>query len=173
MLDLVIDCESLSLAPNAAIWQIGAVCGDQTFKCTINPSPLLSDVRFDVSQSTIDWQLVNNYENYSDALTINPTYAAEYLIDSLIQWVNQLHPKPTAVWSRHPIDSFWLDNLAKVTGRKLPWKYYQCFDIATLAHVAGERLGKPPANSHDALVDAMFDYENLKRLKEKLNGNSG
>lgn len=171
--DLIIDCESLSLEPNAAIWQIGAVCGDQTFECTINPEPLINNLAFHTDQKTVDWQLTHNLENYADAKTINPVYGPEHLIDTFIQWVNQFSPKPDAIWSRHPIDIFWLNNLASVTRRKLPWKYYQCYDIATVAHLAGERLGKPPANAHNALTDARFDSIELRRLKEKLRNGLG
>ncbi len=166
--DLIIDCESLSLEPNAAVWQIGAVCGDQTFECTINPYFLICNTDFHVDQATLDWQLVNNLENYKDAQTISPDFGPSWLLENLIAWINELPSKPTAIWSRHPIDITWLTNMAKVTGIQLPWKYWQCYDIATVAHLAGERLGKPPANAHNALTDARFDSIELRRLKEKL-----
>lgn len=173
-LDLIIDCESLSLEPNAAIWQIGAVCGDQTFLGTINPHYYLQHFNpgFHVDSVTVAWQSANNLENYRDAETINPVFGASWLLESLLAWINELPGKPSAIWSRHPIDITWLTNMSKVTGLKLPWKYYQCFDIATVAHLAGERLGKPTAGAHNALVDARFDSMELRRLKEKLRNGS-
>lgn len=164
---VMIDCETVGLAPSAGIWQIGAKCGDHNFKGTLNPRGYFPDDHlFLVDQSTIEWQMSNNWENWNKAHMVTEAIKPAHLISDFIAWIDQLPETPKSFWSRRPIDFFWLNYAAQQFNIPVPWKYYNCYDLMSAATmVPGFTVAKPTSDkAHDAYEDAAVQYSELERL---------
>jgi len=128
--NVMIDCETMSTAGNAAVLQIGAVRFnmyglDEEFEVNISLEDLIKH-GCDVSASTILWWLgrstsarVALIEGQSRAVTIKSA------MDSLTDFLMPVPWLETAVWGNDPsADNRWIMELCSKVGTPIPWEYY-------------------------------------------------
>ena len=172
---LMVDIETMSTEPSAAILAIGAVhfdlSGDgyaATFSKRIS---LESNERAhrSFSASTILWWLQQSKEAQSALYEgqISPLAGA---LKEFWQWVGALSPKPQTVWAKDP--DFDVVILKHAMGRDWPFKYSASRSVRTIWDLAypGEHSPGPQGTAHDALTDAIHQvalvqvaYQELKQ----------
>lgn len=159
--DIMIDIETLSSSPRAAVIQIGACAfnlrtGDigPTFSKMVKP-----DLKHtEISVSTVCWWLEQNEEARRVAATCLRDGVNEMTaLSMLTHFVHETGAMDLCVWAMPPeFDLVILRNLADSLGYTLPWHFAATRDLRTLEYIAGgsKDLRVKPDVAHDAAKDA-------------------
>lgn len=161
--DIEFDLETLSLEPNAAITEIGAVAynlGDgipvqYPFHTKHHLSSIPASRRID--GLTLAWrlgerhsaQLVDSNVDYREGLT------------TFFDWVHATLAPGGRVWSRGHMDYVWLESALLDLKLQLPFEFRQWRDSRTYTDMQlhpGTRVVEPKRNgpAHNALWDAEY-----------------
>lgn len=155
---VMLDLETLSTSPNAAILQIG-MCRfdadnvwDQERIC-VDLQSLLSR-NFTVDGATVCWWM-----GQSDAAR-SSVFSGGMPIESALgkfrAWWNAAGVAGQKVWSHGAsFDVPIMDSAHRRLGTKVPWDYRDVRDTRTLFELAGGVVGPKPEVPHDAMHDAV------------------
>lgn len=180
---LMIDLETLSTAPDAAITQIGAVAFDpargllaDSFARHVSIESCIR-AGLKVDGSTVCWWM----EQAEDArLSFTRGQVGALAIDAaladLASWVNLTFGAqgPEGVWSHGAtFDLPILDSaFRRVLGRAVPWRYTAARDTRTLFALAGALLpqlaGPSVGVAHDAVYDCQYQVQGVVSAYRKL-----
>lgn len=162
----MIDCETLSQSPQAAVISIGACIFDangihHTFKVNIKPESAKAFGMI-ISQDTIEWWLKQSDEARKASLERN--VMADFGLGQFVEWYN-IH-KPDYVWSQGiTFDIVILEHAFKCVKLECPWKFWHIMDCRTVLNMFGintKDLHKAASSTHhDALDDAKVQAEAL------------
>ncbi len=158
---VMIDIETLSLLPNAAVISIGATHIDPAdfpdFYCNVARETRQQQM-YDISQTTLSWW-DKQAEEVRASLATDQRSPAE-AIGRLAQWLEDIgfdRYDPThTIWANGAqFDIIILENMCRVEGSAVPWTYSQVRDYRTVVREYGEGLDFPKNEAaHNALADA-------------------
>jgi DNA polymerase III epsilon subunit-like protein len=159
--DVMVDCETYSLRPNAAILSIGAVVFDRNWPSPDRSASFYRVIKLDgqvevygrdVDRGVVDWwsqqpseaqeHLLRNPEAVvlPHALMAFSAFCARYEVDT--------------IWSMGAIsDNVWLGSAFDACSLRFPFHYRRQLCLRTLAEVA--EVERSQANTHHALEDAI------------------
>lgn len=186
--DLMIDCETLSLAPRPYILSIavGAFNALDLSGCRFWSTSLVGpQPGADIDADTVRWWLEQDRATLIEALG-GPAQKIpglstdregkeitlrEFLVEAItsIATIN-----PERIWVRG-IDHFWLENHFKALGLKAPWKYNQVVDLRSV-ETAAKLAGYPGYNEpegasgprHSALADVVYQINATRSVMQWL-----
>lgn len=166
---IMLDIETMGTRPSSAILSIGAVEFNAAkisnpFSVRISLQSCL-DVGLTVDASTINWWIEQSAEARNKLLNTNPIPLAEALLalNAAFLWKDKL------VWCNGlNFDLPILEHAYYVTGKHVPWKYYNGRDYRTIKGLFPKELIRSlevkPAVAHDALEDAAAQAKTLQAL---------
>jgi hypothetical protein len=178
MNDYMVDLETLSLRPNAAIISIGAVQFDyQTgelgaeFYCNIDPASAV-EAGGHIDADTVMWwmkqekaartALESNRLSIHGALEI----FRGYLMASLPDYMS--HPR---IWGNGAAaDNVWLATAYKNAGIELPWHFTDDRCYRTLKNLYPDVVTERTGVAHNALDDAKNQARHAIQLLRRLKG---
>lgn len=167
---IMIDCETLSTAPNAQVLTIGAV--------RFNPSAdevqdklylkidieSCNDLGLDISESTIEWWVKQNPQALEDAFSDSNRLHIKDAMKDLYKFCRI----GTGFWSHGSIfDIVVLEHIFKKVQIGPPWKYYQVRDTRTLFSLGIDPM-MPTNTAHNALDDAVAQARSVQNVTRKL-----
>ena len=150
----MVDLETYSELPTAAIASIGAVKFDPTtrtildeFYCTIDPISC-KGYGLHFSKNTLDWWKTQPVEVRKTLRENNIDLETALL--SLTEWMSEfdkiccwnMFDVPILIYSYH------------IIGSKEPWKFYNTLECRTIADVYGKKIVRDSSKHHNALEDA-------------------
>lgn len=170
MKDVMVDLETMGMAPDGAICAIGACLFDiqtgeigQDFSCTIH---LNSSVTHGMSldPNTITWWLSQSNEAREKLF-----HDVRSLDDALYGFA-KFCPGKFSLWSHATFDAVILDSAYKYVGIKRPWHYRDVRDIRTLTYLWKTLTGQstPPQKerkgAHIAVEDAIHQAKYCSKM---------
>ena len=179
--DLSLDIETLALEDEAVILSVAIVGSPFTDSGAIFYSHL--DIEYQmfklqrtVTADTLRWWMDTNDELFVSTLRTCLAYGLAP-DEFFARMQNYFFGYNCRVWMNPPrFDADILENLAKQMGTKLPWTFRDESDLRTLRALAQEKspalyatLPPKPIGAHDALVDATYQLEIVKRCKSIIN----
>lgn len=177
---MMVDCETLGLAPGCAILQIGAVVwDDQADAADLGYrwgrhvdllDCLMRGLR--VEDNTLDWWRSPEQEEARRSLVLRGGGDAVPLTDAL-QQLRGLWQETGAerLWANGPAaDAVWLEAAYRAVGLVPPWRYSQVRCFRTLMELAGVESDDrtAPDLPHDGLSDAAAQVTDARRALDKL-----
>lgn len=174
--EVMIDLETMSLRPDAAIISIGAVKfdpngipGDIMLNDKMEPDRFLMNVdladcmRYGLN---VDGHTVMWWMQQSDAARVSVAADAkplEHALASFHAWYGTMN-LPT--WCNHPeVDTAILKTAFLAGGYGTPpWKYNDTRDYSTVRSLFPEIEIEPPSLAHNALADAIAQATHLQKL---------
>lgn len=173
--DLMLDLETLSTSPNAAVTQIGACFFDRKtgdIGDTFSVKCIPNFRHYDVDFSTVKWWTQQSEEARQsvfsdDAIDIN---AAVLKFAMFLD--KQDLGKDFRVWAMpSTFDVVIMEHAFKTEGLNVRWRYNAARDVRTVLEIAG--FGKEdrvlPEVAHDALSDAVAQAKTVAKAFEKIN----
>jgi len=170
----MVDIETLSTLPNAAIITIGAVLfdprGEDTEETLREHAMLFGPISFEsneaegrhISASTMAWWLKQSPEAQAGLFEgdVVPLRAA---LERFRQWVNNASPAPTRFWAKDPtFDGVILEDAFRSMGLMWPFKFWETRSVRTcmeLAYPPGGLRGDFPqigvGVAHNAVDDSI------------------
>ena len=177
MRDMMLDLETLSSSPRAAIVQIGACMFDRETgeigdRFKVVTAPDLD--KYDVSYDTLHWWFGQSVEAQDaimprETLVTIPLNAA--LEDFLRHFVLHQDTATLCVWATPTtFDNVILENALRTEGFIVPWRHYNARDCRTLFELAGiEKEDRvKPELAHDALSDAIAQAKTVAKAIQRL-----
>lgn len=159
MYDIMIDLETWSELPIAAIASIGAVKFNiktreivDEFYCTIDPNSCKAH-NLHFSKDTIEWWKKQSKEA-RDALKINNIDLTDALLN-LKQWMDPY--KNLCSWGIFDIPI--LHHAYYKIGQKEPWKFYDVLECRSISKMFDGSIDRTSATHHNALVDARIQAQ--------------
>lgn len=166
MTDVMIDLETLSTRPDAAILSIGAVMFDDNglgmdFYCPVRRQGQ-EELGFHVDLRTIEWWAKQTPEARAAAFDDPNAMTIKEAIGSLCLWLSGnrvgvgFGPSIKA-WSHGSgFDLPILEHACRVVGIRNPISYADCRDTRTIYEIGGINIHvlRDPSTHHNALVDA-------------------
>jgi len=178
---VMLDLETLSLASNAAVIQIGMVagCGNSeafsTFEISISPEQYRNKLPvFDVDAATIAWHHKTNEENFQkcQASEVKVREAAN-AVREFIEEQKEGGTYQIWLWAcGTDFDIAVLNNFFKVAGVKPNWAYGNVRDYRTLREMHPE-VPKNYKNNHSALSDAVNQFGHLMEILGRMQKHGG
>lgn len=167
---VMVDLETMSTEPNAAIISIGAVACRQgvilrEFYSVVSLQSCM-DVGLDVSASTIMWWLGQSEEARKAVRLASNTITKE--LGELNAWAESLN-NPRVWGNGSDFDNVILKNAYKAVGLKPFWSYYndRCYrTIKNLIDPQRRLLPREAAVAHHALFDAADQMAHLQAMFE-------
>lgn len=182
-LECMLDLETLSIAPTAAIISIGAVKFDpygtigqlmdpkyteyKPFYATIDMHSVVTDHGFTVDGQTIKWWMSDNVTNEARSALQIDTQPLEVVLSSFWEWYG---PESMPTWGNGAnFDNMILRNAYEKLGGVCPFKFYhdRCFRTIK-SMLPGVQYVKPTL-AHHALSDAEAQAIHLQKLYNFLN----
>lgn len=177
MTDVMIDLETLSTRPDAAILSIGAVMFDEhgigeDFYCPVRRYGQ-EELGFHVDPKTIEWWSKQTPEARAAAFDDPNAMTIKEAIGSLCLWLVS-HHKMTRVnaWSHGSgFDLPILEHACRVLGMRNPISYMACRDTRTIYEIAGVDINvmRDPATHHNSLVDARVQAQGVILARRTIN----
>lgn len=163
-INVMVDTETVGLANDAGIWQIGAVVFGSyveapEFKHTVHPNNAMSSVLgFSHELATIKWQEEKNTENWERAKECEVTNAAMYNMAATFKaWLETLEETSglkVRLWFKGvDFDLPKLQHLYKSVRLYMPWHYRNVMCCRTAFNLVGYEPSTF-VGAHDALEDA-------------------
>jgi hypothetical protein len=168
---VMVDLETMSTRPNAAILTIGAVqfdpFGNDTeenikadrrrhFYETISFESNEAEGRH-FSAGTIKWWLGQSHA--AQKALLNPTTHLRGALTGFRMWVNGCTPKVDRVWAKSPeFDCIILKDAFDAVGEMWPFSYWNSRDVRTVVELAYPEGNEPEigvGTAHNALDDAI------------------
>lgn len=177
----MVDIETMSTEPNAAIVSIGACLFDM-----YNQDQKITDVfnvrislesnqslNRDISASTVMWWMRQSKEAQA-SLTKEPISNLKHALTQLRMWLDNASPKVTRVWAKDPdFDVVILSNAYKSIGDRWPLQYFMSRSVRTIIEVAYPEDDMPDlrvGTHHDAADDAITQALQVRHCWHKLHG---
>jgi len=167
---IMIDLETMSLAPNAALVSIGAVrmtpCGvaDGTFYCSIDLRSSQA-VGLHIDAGTVMWWMQQS-DRARGALTTQ-LHTLTLALTDFSDWVEAQEPHDEVrLWGNGAAsDNVWLAEAYRAVGLPRPWTHKgdRCYRTFRAFH---RDVEDPPPNpvEHDALQDALWQAAFMERV---------
>lgn len=171
---IMVDLETLSTRPNAAILSIGAVgLDDETedreqFYCVIDDSSIDGE-KFDICAETIQWWM-----NQSEEARAEFKKADKGIVEALedfAQFVRQ-YDAPLIWGCGSDFDNVILTNAYELSGLEAPWEFWQNRCYRTIKRCFQQVV--PPKREgvhHNALDDAEYQATHLVSIFKYLEDN--
>lgn len=166
-MNVMLDLETLSTEPNAAIVQIAAVAANgETFNVYIDPKDA-ERAGLHVSTETISWW--NSQPAEIRNVVMGGTTSLQDAIEQFIQWALELAPTSQLyLWSKGQDFDFPILRNAIELFTEYPFDFRNHRDLRTAMHLTGTEASKP-LKAHDALSDALAQLETLTVCIDRLN----
>jgi hypothetical protein len=171
----MLDLETLSTRPNAAIIQIGMVAFDRkTFE--IIERGICLNVSPELTKYHTDMNTVRFWSGQPDHIRQSVFDNFIYMDDALREVDDYYHSfcdseEPSPIWANPPsFDLVIIENAFHTEGLEIPWHYRVPRDMRTLVDLAGlgkEDLVKAEAE-HNAYSDCLAQIKTLKKCFERL-----
>lgn len=177
-IEIVLDLETLSTAPDAVISQIAMIAfdgitGEQLG--TLNCFPQLEEqiqAGRSISEDTLlfwfsqDKSVIDSV--YGEAVVYRSTLAE---VSKMIQDFFAFFKDPRAIWQHSTFDIPILGSYIQSNSTQMPWHYHVPKDIQTLEYLyemqKGKRAPKPiNEQAHNAMADCRAELEFIQTLKE-------
>lgn len=172
-LEVMLDLETMSTKPNAAIIAIGAVRMDLTnmgivdeFYCNIQLAD--SSLYGDIDPGTVEWWMQQSEDARQRLFTGTRMKLAPALM-GFAQWFGE----PAPLWGNGAgFDNVVLRHSYLAASLMVPWRYTHDRCYRTLKNLVPSAALEPPANTqkHDALADAKWQAEHLINMMNYLKG---
>tara|TARA_R110002167_G_scaffold342924_1_gene551798 strand:- start:95 stop:625 length:531 start_codon:yes stop_codon:yes gene_type:complete len=166
---IIVDLETLSVRPNACITSIGAVAFTlqdgitEEFFINVDPASC-KDFGLHIDKSTVQWWSTQPKEAIESWMK-DPVPLDEAIDKFSIFYGNTSVP----IWGNgSSFDITILESALYALGYetgKLPWKFWDIYDLRTLTNILGRKLEKTGINHnalHDAIAEAKLLIEMLK-----------
>lgn len=166
--DVMIDIETLSVAPNATILTIGAQgfdpFSDKFTKDTYYERiSLESQDGRDVDDSTVEWWGKQSEAAQEEAFGEEGRVDLKEALEKLTKIVWQAE----RIWANgSTFDMTILENAYKTNGLNMPWKYWQVMDARTVYKMTSRR--GQTGNTHNALEDCVNQIDLLQKCLAEL-----
>lgn len=160
----MLDLETYSTRPNAAIASIGAVKwqGDEivdTFYCTIDAATC-KEAGLHFEKSTLEWWSKQSKEARSALLKDNLPLA-----DALTKFEVWFGPKSLPTWGNGAgFDNVIMDCAYKALDRKRPWLPWEDRCYRTMKNMINVPIDKREGTYHNALDDALTQTKHLIKI---------
>lgn len=180
MTDIMIDLETLSTQPDAAIISIGAVVFDiktgalsDTLYKTVG---LFSQQHYGhISPETVAWWLQQSDAARQDVINIESNQYL-YALNHVRQFIRRHSDEKTKLWSNgSSFDLVILRNAFQRHGMKVVWQYWQERDVRTIVDLARDITGIDPkqqiefvGTEHNALDDAIHQAKYVSKAYQLL-----
>lgn len=164
---VMIDIETLSTEPNAAILSIGACAFDMLDKeedishTFFKRVSLESNFKHDrhVSSDTLSWWFKQSPEA-QEATFNGPATSLSAALSDFNLWIHSLNPRPTHVWAKDPdFDVVIMRSACAAVGLPFPFNYWQSRSVRTIVELAYPARDEPRFSGgvqHSAMDDAVF-----------------
>lgn len=166
MRDYMVDVETLSTAPNAAVIQIGANTFDETnpFLAGVAKAEYAGSASFHREQSVIDWWSRQSASARS-ALSINLQPSVKTLATMFVQYLIRSGFGTTSrIWANPAhFDIPILEHLLRTCGLPVPWMHWQVRCGRTIVEQFGERGHYHDLTKHRADHDCIAQIRDVKR----------
>ncbi len=171
MAEVMIDIETASTSPNAAILTVGAVKFDRTkplaspcesLYVRIDYNDAILKYSLDVDEKTLDWWREQSKEVREEAFGDDGSIARVKLEEGLSA-LSDFVKDCKCVWANSPtFDCVILENAYKAANLAVPWKFWQLRDTRTVYDIAGVFLKDfTGVTKHNALSDAVNQVKAL------------
>ena len=177
MSEVMLDIETLSVAPNATILTIGAIKFSRTgnlksmdqyeqFYIRVDPKSCESLGSY-TDPSTVKWWESQSKEAYYEAIEHPDRVPIEIALKELSKWIGN----SKIIWANSPsFDCVILETAYRQCGIQVPWKFWLIRYTRTLFDLAGVKKNDLPDNGeHHALYDCYRQIVGVKRSLKKLN----
>ena len=153
---LMLDLETLSVAPDAVILTLGAVQFDPFGKGVIDELYIRIDLdeqetlKRSIDPSTIDWWAKQNPEIMEEAFSPDNRIKLTDAVDQFHRFTQGCN----RFWSHGAVfDLMIMENLYRQLNKPFPWKFWDLRDTRTLFDL-GFNPDMPKGSLHNALEDA-------------------
>ena len=176
MKDVMIDIESLSVAPNATILTIGAIKFNRkgslksmeeydSFYIRIDPQSC-EDIGCHTDPDTVEWWQNQPSEAIYEALENPDRVSIKSALTKLSEWFGDVE----YVWANSPsFDCVILESAYSLCNMEMPWKFWVNRDCRTLFDIANICKSDMPRNEkHHALYDCYRQIVGVKKALKKL-----
>lgn len=164
MINVMIDLETYSTRPNAAIASIGAVKfqdGEilETFYCTVDAASCkAAGLHFD--RETLQWWSQQSKEA-RDAL-LKDNIGLEQALDDFAQWFGK---KSLPTWGNGAgFDNVIMDSAYRAIGKKRPWLPWEDRCFRTMKNIVNIPIDSRQGTYHNALDDAVHQTQHLIKI---------
>lgn len=172
--DIMIDLETLSTSPNAAVLTIGAVkfdpFGDDFKDPTCEKFYVKVDVdscdelQLDVSTDTLEWWSKQSKEAQEEAFSTEGRIHVREAFNQLYKFCWGAK----RVWSHGAaFDTVICENIFRKLGKAVPWNFWEVRDTRTLFDL-GIDPQRPPVLKHHALEDAWNQAVGVQNVFQRL-----
>ena len=172
--DIMIDLETLSTSPNAAVLTIGAIKFDPFESEISDPScekfyvkidiDSCDELQLDVSSDTLEWWSKQSKEAQDEAFSEKNRI---HIRDAF----NQLYKfcwGAKRVWSHGAaFETVICENIFRKLNKAVPWKFWEIRDTRTLFDL-GIDPQRPPVLKHHALEDAWNQAVGVQNVFQRL-----
>lgn len=169
--EVMIDIETASTQPNAAILTIGAIKFNRqdqllplsklkTFYRRIDLNSC-ENLNLRISKDTMDWWDQQNEEARYEAFTHPDRIQLGQALREFVDWFGD----PKIVWANSPaFDCVILINAFKLCKLKAPWNFWQERDCRTFYDIKKVSMSTIPKADHNALSDCYRQLTGLKMV---------
>ena len=164
MINVMIDLETYSTRPNAAIASIGAVKFEDekivdTFYCTIDPASCrAAGLHFE--KSTLEWWSKQSKEARASLLKDN--IDLEEALTNFEAWYGN---KSLPTWGNGAaFDNVIMDSAYRALDRKRPWLPWEDRCYRTMKNMVNIPIDKREGTYHNALDDALTQTKHLQKI---------
>lgn len=172
--NIMVDIETLSTKPHAAIISIGAVLFDaqtiseKTFYMNISAASNEEWGR-DISQSTQNWWAKQSAEAKAHLQTPAPKNIGLALIKFSRFIAKHTDPKTVKLWGNgSDFDNVILATACRTVGIEAPWKFYNNRCYRTVKNLAPSIKIERTGTHHNALHDAQSQAQHLQQVMAHL-----
>lgn len=169
--NVMLDLETFSTHPDAAIVSVGAVAFTKTeITGTFHQHVEFATLGdYHVSPSTVGWWLSQSNDAIHNLINA-PKVPIKDVLVNFSNWIALEVPPRFDVWACSPsFDCVILRSAYLREGVREPWQYSQERCFRTLRDLAEIRY-KPPAVAHDALADAIAQTKHLQSVIAQAEG---
>ncbi len=166
MNNLMIDLETMGTRPTSAIVSIGAVFFDERglgekFYCAVNLESAMS-YGLTVDGSTIMWWLKQSDEACK---ALDTKRTLDDALEDFTDYFLSFGGKDTNVWGNgSDFDNVLLSNAYRAVGSQQPWSYWNNRCYRTMKSLAPSIKHERKGTHHNALDDAIYQAEHLRKL---------
>jgi exodeoxyribonuclease VIII len=164
MINVMIDLETYSTRPNAAIASIGAVKFEDdrivdTFYCTIDPASCrAAGLHFE--KSTLEWWSKQSKE--ARAALLKDNVELEEALTNFEAWYGA---KSLPTWGNGAaFDNVIIESAYRALDRKRPWLPWEDRCYRTMKSMVNIPIDKREGTYHNALDDAMTQTKHLQKI---------
>lgn len=167
-MDVMLDLETLSTRPDAAVLTFGA-CKFDPYKEHDITVGIYHKLDVDsqialgrhVDDNTVAWWAQQADDVRDEALGEDDRISLEQFTQELNRFIVGVE----CIWAQGPVfDIVILENLYRQLGKPAPWQYWQIRDCRTLLSTLGDPRDKNKAGLHNALEDCVSQARALQKM---------